>query len=76
MCETSAWDRLSFYRKILETSLPELFLKCCQLVDKTLTVAVASKYYTAAVLWLLAEAVYWINCKTYGKYESFTHQNM
>ena len=41
---------------------------------KTLTVIVAPKDYTAVMLRLPGEAVNWINSKTFGKYESFTHQ--
>ena len=45
-------------------------------VDITLTVRVAPEEYTAAMLQLPAEAIYWTDSKTFGKYESFSHPNM
>lgn len=44
----------------------------------SVTVRSALKDYVAAiaaVLQLPAEAIYWTNSKTFGKYESFTHHN-
>lgn len=41
------------------------------------TVRSALKDYVAAIaaVWQLpAEAIYWTNSKTFGKYESFTHK--
>ena len=50
--------------------------KTSTFVDVTLMVGVAPKDYIEAMLRLLAEVIYWTDCKTFAKYESFTHPNL
>lgn len=68
-----------FPEEFILLSCPTLRMSACQpkqalLVDDTLTVGVDPMDYTAAVLLLAAEVIYWTGSKTCGNYQSFTHK--
>lgn len=53
--------------------------KDTSMISGWMTDGVTSKDYitTIAALWRLPDEVsYWTDCKTFGSYESFTHQNI